>query len=66
MAGGIRLTVNGTVVVDVGITQGAARDGIAADADGSHRPHLAEELIELRLSHLGIKVAHVQGRRGRG
>lgn len=42
-------TVEGGVVVDVGVAERAAGDGIAADADARHGPDGGEHLEELGL-----------------
>ena len=57
------LTVSGVVVVDVGVAQGAAGDGITADTDGGDLTDGGEELVEHSLSHGGVKLADVEGSR---
>lgn len=54
------LTVSGVVVVDVGVAQGAAGDGITADTDGGNLTDGREELVEHSLSHGGVKLADVE------
>jgi hypothetical protein len=55
------LTVSGVVVVDVGVTQGAAGDGITADTDRGDLADGREELVEHSLSHGGVKLADIEG-----
>ena len=54
------------MVVDVGVAQRAAGDGVAAHADGGDRTDGVEDLVEESLVDLGEEVADVQRRGGEG
>ena len=58
------LTVSRLLEVDVGITQGAAGDHIAADPDGQHRPRRTELFVQHGLGDVRVQVTHVQGGHG--
>lgn len=58
------LTISRLLEVDVGITQGAAGDHIAADPDGQHRPSRTELFIQHGLGDVRVQVTHVQGGHG--
>lgn len=57
-------SIHGVVEVDVGVSEGAARVDVPADADRHDLPGLAKELVELRVRDGRLQVADVQ-RRGR-
>mmetsp|Transcript_49129 Transcript_49129/g.81547 ORF Transcript_49129/g.81547 Transcript_49129/m.81547 type:complete len:247 (+) Transcript_49129:622-1362(+) len=47
--------------VHVAITQGAAGDTIAADADRSHGANRVEDFVQHRLCDIWVKIANIQG-----
>ncbi len=53
--------VGDLVVVDVGVAEGAAGDGIAADADGGDGTHGVEDFVEEAFGDFREEVAHVEG-----
>ena len=55
------LGVRHVVEVDVGVPEGAAGDGVAADADGGDGAYGVEDLKEEALVDIGGKVADVEG-----
>lgn len=58
-----KFSIARVVEVDVGISKGSASDGITANTDGSHRPHLVEKFEQMPLRSIGGKITHVQRRR---
>jgi hypothetical protein len=54
------------VEVDVGVAEGAAGDGVTADADGGDRPDSVEDLKEKALVDIDSKVSNVEGGRVEG
>jgi len=58
------LAIGGGVVVDIGVSKGAASHGITADTDRGDRSNLGEELEKHGLSDGGIEFADVERSRG--
>jgi hypothetical protein len=54
------LAISSSIVVDIGITKGAAGDGVTADTDRGDSANLGEELKEHSLSDGGVKLADVE------
>jgi len=57
------LAIGSSIVVDIGITKGAAGDGVTADTDRGDSTDLGEELEEHSLGDGGVKLANVEGGR---
>jgi len=55
------LAIAGGVVVDVGIAEGAAGDGVTADTDRGNGANLGEELEKHGLGDRGVELANVEG-----
>mmetsp|Transcript_20923 Transcript_20923/g.80570 ORF Transcript_20923/g.80570 Transcript_20923/m.80570 type:complete len:312 (+) Transcript_20923:1462-2397(+) len=59
------LGVRDVVVVHVGVSERAAGDRVAADANRGHRPHLLEHVEEEALAYVRVQVSNVErGRHG--
>lgn len=54
------LTVSGVLEVDVRVTEGAARDHVATDADGKDRSSGGELFKEHRLGNFWMEVSDVE------
>lgn len=54
------LTIDNIVEVHIGITKGAAGDGVAADADGGYRADRVEHLEQHGLVHGRIQLSDVE------
>jgi hypothetical protein len=57
------LTIVAAVVVDVGVTERTASDGVTADTDGSDLADGGEELEEHGLGDGGVELTNVEGSR---
>merc|ERR1719316_868502 len=55
------LRVRDVVVVHVGVPERLASDGVTAHTDRGHRTHGVEDLVQDRLRHVLVDVAHVEG-----
>lgn len=60
-----RLTVSGVEVVDVGVSERAAGDGVAADTDRGNGADHVEDLKELSLRDGDVELSDVERSRGR-
>merc|ERR1719183_2385136 len=60
------LGVDDVVEVDIRVAKRAASHRITAHTDGRDGADHREDLEELGLSHIGVEVSDVQGRRGEG
>jgi hypothetical protein len=61
-----RLTISDVVEVDVGVTEGAAGDGITADTDRGNRADRVEHLEQHSLVDGGVELTNVERGRGGG